>query len=418
MLTSTSPDGSGTKRECPFAIRSGGHAAEEGAANIDDGVTIDLRGLNTIELSNDKKTVAVGAGNTWDKVYNELDGLGLSVNGGRTAGVGVGGLSLGGGISWFSTRYGWTADTITNYEVVLANGSIINANKKQNKDLLWALRGGGNNFGIVSRVDVQTFKQEPFWGGFVYHAPSVWEDEIREFATINTANYDEYAHLTLTWSYSAAAGVAVANQLQYTKSGVDDVPPIFKNITSLPTTYASLGVQSASKHADDLKAQQAVGQRGLFVVNTLISTEEALKATYVRFNESLQAIEKTAGIIWSLTLEPLPPQLYARHAKDNALGLQSRKKPLVVVLLSASWTDETDDATIEQAARKLSADLEQDARKLNAFDPFLYYNYAAPWQNPIESYGAENVKRLRGIAKSVDPNGVFQKQVPGGFKLW
>jgi UDP-N-acetylenolpyruvoylglucosamine reductase len=73
---------------CPFAVRSGGHASWAGASNTEGGVVIDLRALNTVEISTDKSVVLVGAGAPWDAVYEKLDPLGLSVNGGRASGVG------------------------------------------------------------------------------------------------------------------------------------------------------------------------------------------------------------------------------------------------------------------------------------------------------------------------------------------
>lgn len=73
-----------------------------------------------------------------------------------------------GGLSFFSTREGFIADNVINYEIVLASGEIVNTNKNENTDLLIALRGGGNNFGIVTRYDLRTFKQGSFWGGSVY----------------------------------------------------------------------------------------------------------------------------------------------------------------------------------------------------------------------------------------------------------
>lgn len=74
--------------QCNFAVRSGGHTNWAGASNIADGVVIDLRGLNSIDIHRETSTVSVGAGATWDDVYAKLDPLGLSVNGGRAAGVG------------------------------------------------------------------------------------------------------------------------------------------------------------------------------------------------------------------------------------------------------------------------------------------------------------------------------------------
>lgn len=263
-LTSISPNddtAADAKAACQFAIRSGGHSSIAGAANIQHGVTIDLTNLNGVDLSPDQSTVSVGAGNSWDAVYSQLDGLNLSVAGGRTAGVGVGGLSLGGGISYLSTRYGWTSDTITNYEVVLANGSVVSASEQENPDLLWALRGGGNNFGIVTRVDVQTFEQGPYWGGNLYHTPSFWAEEASQFDIINSADsYDEYAHLTLTWGYSATAGHMISNQVQYTRSPAVENPAVFQLLTESPV-YSSLSISNSSGFSAELASLQVYGER-------------------------------------------------------------------------------------------------------------------------------------------------------------
>lgn len=102
---------------CQFAVRSGGHAAFTGASNIEDGVTIDLVNLNQITLSADKTQASVGPGNRWINVYSKLDPLGLSVVGGRIEDIGVGGLTLGGGISYFSGRYGFACDNVNAFQV-------------------------------------------------------------------------------------------------------------------------------------------------------------------------------------------------------------------------------------------------------------------------------------------------------------
>lgn len=103
--------------KCKFAVKSGGHGAFSGASNINGGVTVDLKNLNQITLSRDQKVTLVGAGNTWHRVYNYLDPRGLTVVGGRVSDIGVGGLTLGGGISFFSGRNGWACDNVNNYQV-------------------------------------------------------------------------------------------------------------------------------------------------------------------------------------------------------------------------------------------------------------------------------------------------------------
>lgn len=107
------------EQSCPFAFKSGGHAPFGGWANIGgDGVTIDLSGLSSsVTLSADRAVASVGAGLRWIDVYRYLDEEGLAVAGGRNGDVGVGGLTTGGGISYFGPRVGWTCDTVVNFEV-------------------------------------------------------------------------------------------------------------------------------------------------------------------------------------------------------------------------------------------------------------------------------------------------------------
>lgn len=88
-----------------------------------------------------------------------------------------------------------------------------------------------------------------------------------------------------------------------------------------------------------------------------------------------------------------------------------------MTLLSASWTDKADDAKVERAARELFAGIEDEARKLGVYEPFVYLNYAAAWQDPIASFGSKSVERLKKVRKDVDPKGVFRLNVPGGFKI-
>lgn len=156
--------------QATFAVRSAGHNPNPKASSVGaEGVLLDLSALNEIELSSDGSSVSVGPGATWDQVYKSLEVHSLTAVGGRVAGVGVGGLILGGGMSHFSNYWGHPADNVENFEVcfpaaiycgylypdvvltlpqvVLANSKIVNANAKENADLFKALKGGGPNFG-------------------------------------------------------------------------------------------------------------------------------------------------------------------------------------------------------------------------------------------------------------------------------
>ncbi|KAK8093853.1 hypothetical protein PG997_000538 [Apiospora hydei] len=125
--------------QCNFAVRSGGHTPFAGSANIDSGITIDLSKLRHIDVSAERTSVNIGPGNRWGDVYSVLDAQGLSTSGGRVASVGVGGLVTGGGISFFSPRYGYVCDNVEayeeqNFEVVLVSGEIVNANASSHPD--------------------------------------------------------------------------------------------------------------------------------------------------------------------------------------------------------------------------------------------------------------------------------------------
>ncbi|MCJ1447477.1 MAG: hypothetical protein MMC23_007988 [Stictis urceolatum] len=118
-----------------FAIRAGGHSPVAGAASIKNGVSIDLSHLREVKLSEDRSTVTIGAGAKWTEVSETLDAKGLAVVGGRNSAVGVGRLILEGGISFFSPRFGMVCSNIIDYEVVLADGTVVTASSSTNPDL-------------------------------------------------------------------------------------------------------------------------------------------------------------------------------------------------------------------------------------------------------------------------------------------
>jgi FAD/FMN-containing dehydrogenase len=92
----------------------------------------------------------MGGGTTRGPAMLEIERYGQTATGGREGGVGVGGLTLGGSLSFHTARRGMAADDMANFEVVLADGSVVNANAQENPDLFKAFKGGGNNFGVVS----------------------------------------------------------------------------------------------------------------------------------------------------------------------------------------------------------------------------------------------------------------------------
>jgi FAD/FMN-containing dehydrogenase len=225
-----------------------------GASNSPGGVTIDLANLNSINVNTDASTVSVGPAATWDAVFAKLDPLGFSVTGGRVGGVGVGGLTLGGGLSHFGPRYGWTCDTVTSFEIVLADGSIVKADKTTNADLFRGLRGGSNNFGVVTRIDLKIFEQGPVWAATIYSPLATIDDQIKIFARlVAPENYDENASFITGFGYSQPQNLSViTNDLVYTRAVENpeyyeaflDQPSIYN--TSSLTNMTALSQQQAN----------------------------------------------------------------------------------------------------------------------------------------------------------------------------
>ena len=132
----------------PIAVRSGGHN-QGGFGAIDDGILIDLRRLNHIDIDPDRRVAQVQPGLTWGDYAARAHEHGLATPSGDTAQVGVGGLTLGGGVGLLSRKYGLTIDSLQEIDVVTMDGRRITANADEHPDLFWAMRGGGGSFGIA-----------------------------------------------------------------------------------------------------------------------------------------------------------------------------------------------------------------------------------------------------------------------------
>src|SRR6478736_913000 len=131
-------------------IRGGGHSAWGG---VPGGLTLEISALDDISV--DGTRVRVGGGAQWGAVAHTLAGHGLGLSSGDTASVGVGGLTLGGGIGWMVRAWGLASDQLVGAELVTAKGEVVEVSDAAHPELMWALRGGGGNFGVVTRFDFE-----------------------------------------------------------------------------------------------------------------------------------------------------------------------------------------------------------------------------------------------------------------------
>jgi FAD/FMN-containing dehydrogenase len=168
------------------SVRGGGHGFP-GFGTNDGGVVIDLGRLADVQIvDKDRHLVRIGGGATWGQVAAALAPHGLAISSGDTRSVGVGGLTLTGGIGWKVRKYGLALDSVVAAELVTAGGEVVHASATENPELFWAIRGGGGNFGIVTAFQFAAHPTtDVFHGRIAFpasEAPGVlrgWSDHLR-----------------------------------------------------------------------------------------------------------------------------------------------------------------------------------------------------------------------------------------------
>jgi FAD/FMN-containing dehydrogenase len=155
------------ERDLLVSVKGGGHAAS-GHAVCEGGLMIDLALLNEVKVDPQAKTATAGGGAMWGEVDAATQEHGLAVTGGRVPSTGIGGLTLGSGSGWLERKLGYTVDNMIGAEVVLASGEIVHATESENQDLFWGLRGGGGNYGIVTKFEYRLHEVGPMvFGGML-----------------------------------------------------------------------------------------------------------------------------------------------------------------------------------------------------------------------------------------------------------
>jgi FAD/FMN-containing dehydrogenase len=163
----------------PLAVRGGGHSIP-GLSVCDDGLVVDLQPMKRIEVDPMRRIATAEPGLTWRRFDRATQEHGLAVTGGEVSDTGIAGLTLGGGIGWLKRTCGLTCANLLAAEVVTADGGVVEASEQTNADLFWALRGGGGNFGIVTRFTYRLHTVGPMlYGGAVVHAAEQTADVLR-----------------------------------------------------------------------------------------------------------------------------------------------------------------------------------------------------------------------------------------------
>jgi FAD/FMN-containing dehydrogenase len=176
--------------ELLLAVRGGGHSLP-GHSTCDDGLVLDLSPMQGVHVDAQRQRAYAQPGVLLGLLDRETQAYGLATTGGQISHTGIGGLTLGGGIGWLSRKFGLSCDNLVSTDVVTATGELLTASEDENPELLWGLRGGGGNFGVVTSFEYQLHPLGLIFGGAALHPADRAEDVLRHVRDVCADAPDE-----------------------------------------------------------------------------------------------------------------------------------------------------------------------------------------------------------------------------------
>ncbi|KAI0404298.1 hypothetical protein F4802DRAFT_607546 [Xylaria palmicola] len=375
-----------------IGIRGMGSQRALGCANARNGVLVITRSLREIEFDIPTGIVSIGAGANWEDVHQLLASHSLAVASAKfgrlLGGASVASAALSGGLSMYSAREGLICDNVVAYEIVLASGEIVKCSAENEPDLFRALRGGGNNFGIVTTVDMRTFPQSCFRYTTVLYPYDSMPSQIDALVgCLNTTHNETDITMTMVCTFNTPTP-RCRNQVCY-----------ISNLGSAPATDPLVDVQRTAFRASLLAYPQRTP--------VVITPHNRQNRRHTSANVTLKPHATTLIIVTRMFL-PYSVSLLTKclEAGGNATGLSPDDGPLISV------------DVVLRALHSYIDVIERVAMLNSQFVRYQDMHRAAEFQDPIHSYGSENRQFLQRVSQRYDPEGLFQQGVPGGSKLF
>jgi hypothetical protein len=382
------------------AVRCGGHSLA-GFSTCDGGLVIDLSGLRAVTVDGKKRRARFGGGCLLGNVDAATQTEGLAFPAGVVSHTGAGGLVLGGGTGWLNRLHGLSCDNVEGFTLVVADGSVLRANAQENRDLFWALRGGGGNFGVVTEFEVSLHPVTSVlfgtalcfgddmarvlqrWRGFMPGAP----DSLRWGFSLTSAPAADNVPSHLRGRPVASASALWVGDLEEGRRYVDHVLSLCNPVAVTKEVISFLTLQTMADH------EFPHGRRYYTKAGYFKSLGDS------SIHSMVQALATIPSPTNQIELAYLGGAAARVGAGETAFG--DRSSPFVLNLLG-NWSDPADDDANRRWIRNLFAELRP------AMTPGVYVNFMSGDEDDRvpEAY-RERWDRLVTLKTKYDPSNFF-----------
>ena len=391
------------RQDLRLSVKAGGHGVA-GTALVEGGVVVDLSRMRAVLVDPDRREVTVQGGAVWADVDRATQLHGLAIPGGLVSSTGVGGFTLGGGIGWLSRRYGLACDNLIAAELVNADGEVVRADEAHHPELLWALRGGGGNFGVVTAFRFRAHPLGPMIvGGLrmfpIDRAPAV----LRAVADALSGGPRELNALAVLALAPPAPFIpaelhgkpVVALALAYL-GPPEKADAALRSLRSLPgAAVDQVGPMPYVALQSFLDAMAPPGLQNYWKSACLDALPDAA------IQRLLERFREVPSPMTEVHIQGFGGHAVAEAEDGSAVG--NRRSPFVVNLVGR-WTESGQGGPTRTFVRSVWDDLRAYG------SGGVYVNFLADESADVvrSSYGAAHLERLAAVKRTYDPSNFFQ----------
>jgi FAD/FMN-containing dehydrogenase len=384
-----------------IAVRGGGHSIA-GFSTVDDGIVIDLSLMRDVRVDPTTRRASVGGGAVWADVDHETQAHCLATTGGLVSTTGVAGFTLGGGIGWTMRKFGLACDNLIGADVVTANGQLVHTSEHENPDLLWGLRGGGGNFGIVTKFEFDLHPLGPMiYAGPIFYPASATRELLYAFRDWAGSTPDE---ITGVLNLTAAPPLPVIPAEWHGKKVV-----AFIAVSTGPVDEGEALVRAMRDVAEPIA--DLLGPMPYQAMQTLLDPlwPKGIHAYFKATNLALMDDELIQSLCDVHLLAPGPQceihvhQMGGAIARvaEGATAFGDRSMPFVLNAVTGWHDPSAGEAHTHWARAVIEAASEASTGR-------AYVNFLGDPDAAKGAYGEETYARLVSLKNDYDPTNVFR----------